>query len=118
MALSEIIDQSLKDYLSPSHYAHCSELLFKNVTKAWDPSFDEKLARIATPFGGGLAGTQDVCGALVGGTMVIGYLLGRTTFTEDSGPSWQVAEEYYRKFMQAFGKTTCRHIRRTNHRLG
>ena len=29
MTLGEIIDQSLKDDLSPNHYAHCSELLFK-----------------------------------------------------------------------------------------
>jgi C_GCAxxG_C_C family probable redox protein len=110
MQVSEVIEVSLKEYLA-RHYAHCSELLFKNVTEAWTKDFDPGLVRIATPFGGGLAGMQDVCGALAGGCMAIGYLCGRRTFQDDGKLSWQLAENYYHAFKSYFGDTTCRHIR-------
>ncbi len=110
MQLQDVIDLSIREYLS-SQYAHCSELLFRNVTGAWDSGFDKSLVRIATPFGGGLAGRQDVCGALVGGTMAIGYLFGRRSFQEDDKIAWRLAGEYYRCFKERFNSTTCRRIR-------
>ena len=111
MTLEKVTEQSLKEFLERPNNAHCSELLFKNILKAWDADFEPSLARIATPFGGGIAALQDVCGALVGGTMALGYLFGRKEFTEDDKLSWQIAEKYYKRFKEEFGGTTCRHIR-------
>jgi len=38
---------------------------------------DPTIPRIATAFGGGIAGMQNACGAYTGGAMVIGLLMGR-----------------------------------------
>lgn len=49
--------------------------------------------RIATPFGGGIAGTQNVCGALTGGMMAIGLKLGRE-IGGDKTPSYEMGKQF------------------------
>ena len=71
LSLENVMKSSIGEYLRG---AHCSEVIFKDVTKAWNHNFDESLVRVATPFGGGIAERGDACGALVGALMVIGYL--------------------------------------------
>jgi C_GCAxxG_C_C family probable redox protein len=80
------------------------------VTKAWQPEFDEGLVRIANPFVGGIAGAGDLCGALAGGLMVIGYLFGRTSPEESQILAWGLSRKYHKAFQEAFGSTICREI--------
>lgn len=107
-SLENIIESSIGEYLRG---AHCSEVIFKDVTKAWYPDFDESIARVATPFGGGIAERGDACGALVGALMVIGYLFGRSSLAENQSFCLELSRKYYDKFKDRFGITTCYGIR-------
>ena len=47
-----------------------------------------RCARMATGFAGGVGDTQqEMCGALSGGVLIIGGLLGRTSLDEDDAPA-------------------------------
>jgi C_GCAxxG_C_C family probable redox protein len=55
---------------------HCAECVLKTMADFFGVS-DPAIPRIATAFGGGIAGKQDVCGAYAGGAMIIGMRMGR-----------------------------------------
>ena len=74
-------------------------------------NFDEEWVRLANGFGGGIAEALDVCGALVGGVMVIGALYGRRDPSGDQATNWRLCREYHRRFQEAFPATDCRTIR-------
>jgi C_GCAxxG_C_C family probable redox protein len=68
--------------------------------------------RMATPLAGGIGSShQEVCGALSGGAMVIGGLLGRTTAGEDDEPGQALARRYRELFLAELGDTRCGPIR-------
>ncbi len=106
--LEEVIQASAEEYTAGMH---CSEVIFKNITRAWRPDFDESLVRIATPFGSGIADRGDVCGALIGGLMVIGYLFGRRSLDESQDLCWQLSQKFYDRFQETFRYTTCHEIK-------
>jgi len=89
---------------------HCSEVVFAHVGRFCDPDFDPRLMRLATGFGGGIAEEADVCGALAGGVMLIGYLYGRTSLKEDQTRCWELSREYRRRFLEALGGTSCHYF--------
>jgi C_GCAxxG_C_C family probable redox protein len=65
-------------------------------------------ARMATGFAGGVGDTQqEMCGALSGGVLVIGGLLGRTRLGESDRPALDLATRYRRRFLAEFGETQC-----------
>jgi len=69
-------------------------------------------ARMATGFAGGVGDTQqEMCGALSGGVLVIGGLLGRTRLGESDRPALDLATRYRRRFMAEFGDTQCAKLR-------
>ena len=57
-----------------------------------------------------IAERGDICGALAGGLMVIGYLSGRREYTDSQDVCWQLSREYYDAFKTRFGHTTCEAI--------
>lgn len=106
--MENVIKKAHEEYMRGGH---CSEVIFKYVTAARSADFDQNLARIANPFGGGMADCGDTCGALIGGLMVIGYIYGRRNLSEDQTLSWQLSRAYHEGFRQEFGDTTCYGIR-------
>ena len=72
--IDEVKALALDDYMKG---AHCAEVVLKYAGREFTSSFPEGLARIATPFGGGIAERGDLCGALASGLLIIGYLTGR-----------------------------------------
>jgi len=66
--------------------------------------------RIATPFGGGIAGMGSVCGAVVGAVMAIGLKRGREEPEQPRGQAYGPAQQFYRRFQQEMGSTTCREL--------
>jgi C_GCAxxG_C_C family probable redox protein len=75
-----------------------------------DPS--SECARMATGFAGGLGDTQqEMCGALSGGVLVIGRLLGRTRLAESDQPALDLTARYRRRFLAEFGDTQCARLR-------
>lgn len=68
--------------------------------------------RMSTPLAGGLGRTHyEVCGALTGGVLVIGALLGRTSLDEDDERAQALTREYRRHFLAEMGHTQCAQIR-------
>lgn len=87
---------------------HCSEMTFVTPCACFDPGFDRDLIRLANPFGGGIAERDDLCGAIVGGCMALGYFFGRRDRQSDQSVSWRLAGEYYDWFQEEMGFVYCR----------
>jgi C_GCAxxG_C_C family probable redox protein len=66
--------------------------------------------RIATPFGGGIAGMGSVCGAVVGAVMAIGLARGREEPDQPRGQAYAPAQQLYRRFQQEMGSAVCREL--------
>ena len=68
--------------------------------------------RMGTGFSGGLGGTrQEACGALTGGVLVIGALLGRVALNEDDRAAMNLSALYRSRFLGQFGETQCAPLR-------
>ena len=67
--------------------------------------------RLASGFGGGLAGKRDLCGALTGCVMIIGALYGRETPAQNEAKSRELIQRLYDRFLEAFPGTDCGQIR-------
>lgn len=69
---------------------------------------------LATPLGGGVAGTQqEMCGALSGGVLLIGALHGRRLPGQDDTLAYRLTNRYLEGFRAALGDTQCARLRRT-----
>ena len=81
----------------------------------WDP----KYVQLGTGLAGGVAGTrQEMCGALSGGVLVIGGLMGREGASEDDWPALDLATRYRERFQAEFGVTQCARLREVVHAPG
>ncbi len=66
--------------------------------------------RAMGPFGGGLAGNGEVCGAVVGGLAAFGLIFSRGNEAEKESPRmWTVCDEFLERFKKeiAEGKMRC-----------
>lgn len=73
---------------------------------------DKQLLRASSGLAGGLGCSyQESCGALSGGTLIIGALYGRTAFTEDDAECNHLVCDYRDRFLQQFGTTCCQELR-------
>lgn len=74
---------------------------------------DKKTAlKIATAFGGGIARTAEICGAVSGGLMVIGLAHGRADLENqtDKEQTYALSRELMQRIQTKFGSTICKHI--------
>lgn len=69
---------------------------------------ESAVPRIATAFGGGIAGAGAVCGAVVGAVMAIGLRHGRQDASERDTRAYALAQELCRRFGAATGALDCR----------
>jgi C_GCAxxG_C_C family probable redox protein len=91
---------------------HCAESVVSAITQLFCPEQAEIACRMATGFGGGLAGCrQEACGALTGGVLAIGLLCGRTTPEQGRETAYQISAAYRERFMAHFGATICQTLR-------
>jgi len=91
---------------------HCAESVALAITQLFCPEQTEIACRMATGFGGGLAGSrQEACGALTGGVLAIGLLCGRTTPEQGREAAYQISTAYRERFMARFGATICQTLR-------
>ena len=89
---------SAKDYFELKY--NCAESILKDNIK------DANIA-IATPFGGGIARTNHICGAITGGLLVIGLKEGRTNNSESQDGAQQLAGFLIEEFRDKFNETKC-----------
>lgn len=66
------------------------------------------LPKVASGFGGGIARTGQVCGALTGAVMALGCVMGRSTPDDSFDDLYGVVGELVDDFTSEFGTTSCR----------
>ena len=71
---------------------------------------NDLIPRIATPFAGGMAGTGEVCGAVVGALMCIGVRHGRDEVGRPEGKAHGLAGDFLRAFREEMGSLHCREL--------
>ena len=73
---------------------------------------EPQAVRMMTGLAGGVGSShQEMCGALSGGVLVIGGLLGRESLDQDDGPALSLVRRYRDNFLRAFGGTQCEKLR-------
>jgi C_GCAxxG_C_C family probable redox protein len=95
--------------------ARCALLaVARNLKLAEDDCVDAAL-RAAMPLSGGIAGTRNHCGALVGGIMALGLAIvkgsPREANVEERKASMKAAKQLYRWFEKEIGYVRCYDIR-------
>ena len=86
---------------------NCAESVLRGVCHAQGVDLSDTCLRIATPFGGGIGRSEDLCGALAGGVMAIGACLGRACADDDKRRSYDAANRLFQGFVQRFGSAKC-----------
>ncbi len=72
----------------------------------------EAVAKIATPFGGGIGRAGSLCGALSGAVMALGLVTGRTTpDTQQRDTSYAHARRLWQRFTERAGAEDCRDLK-------
>lgn len=91
---------------------HCSEAVLLSAGEHLLGSVSPSMIKMASVFGGGLAGThQEMCGALAGAAMVVGALYGRRSPEYDETKAREVVGRLRERFAIEFGTTQCAPIR-------
>lgn len=91
---------------------HCSEAFVISVGTFLFGEVNDQCKRMLTGFAGGVGGThEEMCGALVGGILIIGALYGRARPTEDDQPAYQLSVYYREKFIERMGGARCHEFR-------
>ncbi len=72
----------------------------------------ESALKIAANFGGGMAGLQEVCGAVTGAFMVIGSAYGSPDIGDEAAKkrSYETAREFDSQFRASHGTILCREL--------
>lgn len=72
----------------------------------------ETALRIGQGFGGGIARTADICGAVTGGIMVIGLKYGRTRAEDEAAreKTYALVRELLRRFRARHGTLACKDL--------
>jgi len=87
---------------------NCAESVLKSVVEDAYRQHHACIPRAATAFGGGVGGShEELCGALSGGIMAIGFLLGRSEPGVDVQRVKQIATEFRSRFLARHGTTRC-----------
>ncbi|HEX3030870.1 MAG TPA: C-GCAxxG-C-C family (seleno)protein [Bacillota bacterium] len=84
---------------------NCCESIIKASNAVFNLGLPDNIYLLGRFFRQGL-GSGCICGALAGGTMILGYMSG------ESKDAKQVAERFRSQFIQHFGSTCCREIRK------
>lgn len=89
----------------------CSEALSKTIIDCFAEKPDGYPVNVASAFCGGIGRTHiDVCGALTGAVIAVGYLYGRTEQGKDLSHACTIISEFRRQFLETFGSTNCAQI--------
>lgn len=87
---------------------HCAEAVSKSIIEIYSDQANSYDSKIATPFGGGVGlSKQEMCGALSGGLIALGYLYGRSSTEGDMKDSTKRAAKFRDTFIQKYGTTNC-----------
>jgi len=86
----------------------CSEAISKTIIDEFAENPDGYPVKVASGFCGGIGRShEDICGALTGGVIAVGYLFGRMEQGKDLKEATRVITEFRKAFLEAFGSTNC-----------
>jgi arsenite methyltransferase len=92
---------------------HCAEAVSKTVLEIFYTPPASTAVRCAAGFGGGIGGTlEDVCGALSGGVLALGLLLGRSEPDSNRQVLGELTRQFRQRFISEFGSTHCATLRK------
>lgn len=104
--LREDLEKMAFDYFNTGFC--CAEALSKTIIDHFAEKPENYPVKVASGFCGGVGRTHaDVCGALAGAVIAVGYLYGRTEQGKDLGHACMITSEFRRRFLEAFGSTNC-----------
>lgn len=90
---------------------HCAEVIYKTTLEIFSEEPDPGMVRIASGFGGGIAGTtEELCGAFTGGVIAIGHFLGRKEPGDDLRDCGALTKNFKELFEKEFGSLNCKTI--------
>ena len=87
---------------------NCSQSVFSAFALQVGLS-NETALKLSSPFGAGMARQGQVCGALTGALMVLGLQHGNVD-PEGKEKTYQISEEFIRKFKERHGTILCREL--------
>ena len=91
---------------------HCSESFVISVGTFLFGEVNDQCRRMMTGLAGGVGGShEEMCGALVGGILIIGALYGRARPTDDDQPAYQLSVYYREQFIERMGGARCHEFR-------
>ncbi len=105
-ALEEILERRIADFHAGRINCAESVLIIMADYYGWQ---NPAVPRIATAFGGGIAGMQYTCGAYTGGAMVLGMLMGREV-GGDRAPCVAACKALYTFIVERGDAPDCRGI--------
>ena len=87
---------------------HCAEAVSQTVLEVFSSQPVTTPVRCAAGFGGGVGGTfEEVCGALSGGILALGLLLGRNDLNINRAALGEMTREFREQFLAEFGSSHC-----------
>lgn len=86
---------------------HCAEAVMEAVRRHFASEIPESVIATVAGFGGG-SGSGCICGAVSGGTVALGLILG------DKKKTSHLTRELHTWFKEKYGVTCCKTIRATN----
>jgi len=102
------------DAMNRADYS-CSESILQAVGKYFLGELDPQLVKTASAFSGGIGNTsEELCGCLSGGLMVIGSLYGRLDLQGDDKHVEFYARKYRELFINEFGAIKCAQVKAIN----
>ncbi len=73
---------------------------------------EELASKLAQAFGGGMARTGEICGAVTGGLLVLGLKYGKVKPEDEAAreKTYSLAREFFRSFRARHGSLLCREL--------
>jgi len=94
---------------------NCAEAVLLATSQDMPPDKVETvIPRVATGFGGGISRNGDVCGALTGGILRLGFAMGRNSAEESRDRCYGAVDRFYSAFVGEFGTCRCRELTRVD----
>lgn len=86
---------------------HCAEAVMESIRRTFSPESSEAVVAAVSGFGGG-SGSGCICGAVSGGTVALGLVLG------DKKQTTVLTRELHTWFKEKYSVTCCKIIRKEN----
>lgn len=103
----------IEEYYSKEHDLNCAETILYAANDVYKLGLDKNSLKMAAGFGGGM-GVDSVCGALIGGIMVLSLL-----FVKDRAHESQrmktLVKEFLHRYSKKMGDMNCSYLKEKHH---